>query len=478
LRKIAIGGGPPMTLCHIAGAPRGGTWSDTNEIVFATNNPATGLMLVASSGGEPKPVTKPESTADHVFPAALPGGRAIVYTVMAPGLADSAQLAVVNLATREQRTLLAGGSHPEYVSTGHLVYGYAGTLRAIRFDPDRLEVIGDAAPVEHGVLTVGATGAANFAISRPGHLVFVPGSGAEGSTRTLVWVDRAGRQEPIPAPPRVYNYVRISPDGSRLAFSARDQEQDIWVWDLGRKTSSRVTFGGAAETNPVWMPDGRRLLFASSRNGAPNLYAHSADGTGTTERLTTSPNLQAAVSVSRDGATLLMVEVAPATGADVHALRLDGKSKPQAILQTPHADSNPDLSPDGRWLSYTSTESGQPNVYVKPFPDVNAGRWHISPTGGSRSVWSHDGRELFYLALNGALMVVPVETGNTFRAGNPVKLFDSRYFAGVPGRPYDVAADGRFVMIKEPNVDESANRGSLVFVSNWTEELKTKLPPK
>jgi len=482
LKKVPVSGGPVMTVCRITGTPRGGTWTDSNQIVFATASPISGLLTVPSSGGEPKVLTKPEGTGsvDHFFPAALPGGRAVVYTVVAPSMADSAQLAVVDLATGEQRILLPGGSHAEYLHSGHLVYGFAGTLRAVRFDLARLTVSGEPLAVEPGVLTMSATGAANFALSRDGHLVFVPGGEADGlAARTLVWVNRKGQEEPIAAPARAYIQARVSPEGTRVALAIRDQEQDIWVWDLARKTPTKISFGPAADASPLWMPDGRRVIFQSARDGAPNLYVQAADGTGTTERLTTSANLHAPSSISRDGTTLLMAEVDPQHGPDVHLLRLDGKSKPQPIIQTQYAELLGELSPDGRYLAYQSNESGAPNIYVKPFPDINAGRWHISPAGGVRPVWARHGRELFYAETNGAIMAVPVETTGTFRHGNPVKLFDSRqYFAAVPGRPFDVGLDGRFLMIKEPSLSDAAQRGSLVFVHNWVEELKAKVPAK
>ena len=222
LRKVAITGGPPITLARLDGAPRGATWAPDDTIIFATSNPATGLQRVSAAGGTPEVLTRPDHAqgeADHLWPEILPGGRAVLFTITSQtGGLDTAQVAVRDLRTGTQKVLLRGGSHGHYVPSGHLVYVAAGTLRAIPFDPTRLETHGTAVPVLPRLATT-FTGAGDFAVATDGTLVYVdvPGSLA-ANARTLVWVDRTGKEQPIAAPPRAYAHPRLSPDGTRVAL--------------------------------------------------------------------------------------------------------------------------------------------------------------------------------------------------------------------------------------------------------------------
>ena len=229
--------------------------------------------------------------ADHVQPFILPGGRAVLFTVTVQGQPiDNAQIAVLDLKTGQKKILIRGGSDARYVDTGHLVYAAAGILRAVRFDLGRLEVTSDPVPVVEKVTMSGTTGVADFVLSQTGTLVYVPGGAGGALARTLVWVNRQGREEPIKAPLRAYSIPRISPDGTRVALDIRDRENDIWVWDLKREALTRITFDPGSDQAPVWTPDSRRILFSSPRNGViANLYWQAADNTGTVERLTTSP---------------------------------------------------------------------------------------------------------------------------------------------------------------------------------------------
>jgi eukaryotic-like serine/threonine-protein kinase len=500
LKKISITGGPPQTLCQYHGTARGATWGPDDTIVFATNDPSTGLLSVPAGGGAPKVLTKPDAARgeqDHLFPSLLPGGRAVLFTISVAGGIENGQVAVLDLQTGQQKTLVRGGSDAQYVETGHLVYASAGTLRAVRFDPDRLEVLGDPVPVVERMTTL-QTGAADFRISRQGTLVYVPGGSiAAGAMRSLVWVTREGREEPINAPPRTYASPRLSPDGTRVALDAFDQDNDIWIWDLGRETLTRLTFDPGADSSPNWAPDGRRIVFGSSRAGSigsvTNLFWQAADGTGTPERLTTSPNTQAPQSFSPDGKRLVLGEANPKTANDLLLLQIDGTPRREPpstsgnaignihpLIQTTFQETAGEVSPDGRWLTYYSNESGRNEVYVRPFPNVDGGRWQISVGGGTRPAWSRNGRELFYLApgpgVNELMMAVPVQTTPTFSAGNPSKLFEGPWYIGVEGRTYDVSPDGkRFLLIRDVSAQPSA-LPTITVVLNWFEELKRLVP--
>ncbi len=481
LKKVAITGGSAVTLCRVTGPARGAAWGPDDTIVFATNDPSTGLMRVPGGGGDPAAVTTPSrqnDEADHIWPQFLPGGKAVLFTI-APvsGSLDNARIAVVDLERGTRKVLLEHGTDPHYVSTGHLVYAQAGTIRAVGFDPRGLEVKGRPVQVLAQVLTT-RFGAAEFDISSEGTLVYRPRS-LQQPPRTVVWVDRQGREEATRLPPRTYQIARLSPDGTRAVVEIQG---DLWVWDFARETMTRLTFDPAPDQFPVWTPDGRRIVFGSDRtaNGQANLFVQAADGSGAAERLTTSPNQQFPMSFTPDGKWLVFRESAPSL--DLLALSMDQpKQPPRTLMNSSFAEQNGEVSPDGHWLAYQSNESGRFEIYVRPFPNVEAGRWQISTDGGSQAMWSKKEQELFFLAPQGGLMSVRVDAKTTWSAGNPAKLFDESYFHGAAAgsaRSYDMSADGRrFLMIK-PGGSESLDSAAFIVVQHWFEELKRLAPVK
>jgi Tol biopolymer transport system component len=293
----------------------------------------------------------------------------------------------------------------------------------------------------------------------------------------VVWVDRQGHEEPIPVPAAAYTVPRLSPDGVRLALDVRGQENHVWIWDFARQTSTRFSINRDGESYPVWTADGQRLVFSSDTPTPAGLFWQAADGTGMAERLWTTPEYVFLSAVSRDSSWVVFTG-----GGDLMALSLRGDRQVRPLVQTPYLEINGDLSPDGRWLAYQSDESGQFEIYVRPFPDVNAGRWKVSTGGGARPLWSRNGAELFYLTgarypgPSGALMSVRVKRETTWTADPPTKLFDGDYVSPVVGRTYDASANGqRFVMIKP--TDEAAHP-SVIVVQNWDQELKRLVPTR
>ena len=426
LKKVQVSGGPALTLSPAANPPRGASWGPDDIIIFAEDS--GGLSRVSASGGEPEVLTTPELPERHYWPEFLPSGRGVLFTIVrvADGeTGETSDLAVLDLSTGEQRVLLQGGTHPHYVSSGHLVYSVANTLRAVRFDADRLEVVGDPIPVVEGVRSP-IDGGANVDVSDTGTLVYQRGDVAGAGTRTLVWVDRAGQEEPLAA------------------------------------------------------PDGERVVFASLRDGPYTLYSRAADGTGEVERLATGGAPQLPSSWSPDGTTLVIAEQHPETGWDSAVLSMDDERVSELLIQTEFSDYYPEVSPDGRWLAYASTESGQNEIYVRPFPEVNAGKWQISRDSGLFPVWGPDGRELFYVSVNDAtMMVVPVDTDPTFRPGNPEVLFNASAFLLQPGpRTFDIAPDGqRFLWARQGvTPDETSTPADIIVVENWTQELLERVP--
>ena len=484
LRRVAARGGSPITVTRISGLPRGVSWGPNETLFFATGDTSTGLQRVLETGGEPEVLTTPDRATgevDHLWPEVLPGGQAVLFTVIRSGGIEEPEVAVLDLVTGDQRLLVEGGSHAQYAPTGHLVYVRAGTLYGEAFDLDSLTVVGPRARVlDEDVMTT-SFGAAAVSISADGTLLYVPGG--QRASRTLVLVDREGNEEVLPAPPRAYTYPRFSPDGTKVAVDVRDQENDIWIWDLTRVTSlRRLTFNAAQDWYPVWTPDGQRIIFASGREGPNNLFWLAADGSGAVERLTENPSNQYPYSISSDGTRLVFREDGSGGGNDLIVLELEGNRTATPLVKTPFNELNGELSPDGRWLAYQSNETGEYEIYVRPFGQAE-GQQQVSSEGGTRPVWARDGRELFYLetrdgtsALEGVVMSVPVDeigATNTFTHRAPARLFAGTYYWGGanPGRTYDVSPDGKFLMVKE-----GGGSATFVVVENWFEELKARVP--
>jgi len=474
LKKVAVGGGSPMVLATLPGSPRGACWIDNATVVIATN--ATGLLRVPADGGEPSPLTRldpgrPE--VRHLYPAALPGGRSVLFTVTSAQPQDWV-VAVLDLATGAQTTVVRGARHAEYIGTGHLVYALGEGLYAARFDLQQQRLVGEPVPIDEKPLLQSA-GAVNAALSDRGTLVYVPASIADMSVRSLAWVDRQGRETNINAPPGRYASVRLSPDGTRVALELRDPQPDIWVRDLQRGTQTRLTFTGAMA--PVWVPDGRRIVFTSAE-ALPNLFVRSADGTGLDARVTTSANIQVPISITPDAASIVSVERRPQTGSDLVRVALSGSGPSRSLLETGFTEQNGEVSPDGRFLAYESNESGMFEIHVRPYPDVENGRWQVSKGGGTRPTWTRSGRELVYLDASDHLTIVPVDgSASAFHAGVPSTLPAKAYTPLVAWRHYDVSTDGqRFLVLSEEASDaRSAPTQSFVVVEHWLDGIGDKL---
>jgi Tol biopolymer transport system component len=262
-----------------------------------------------------------------------------------------------------------------------------------------------------------------------------------------------------------------------------DLDNDLWVWDVARLTLTRLAFTPGTDIYPTWTPDGRRLLFSAGGEGARNVYAQAADGTGAAERLTTSRNTQNPTAVTADGTRLLFTEIAPQTGDDVMQVTLTGTPAVTPLVQTPAAERNGMVSPDGRWLAYEANDSGSFEIYVRPYPDVESGRWQVSTGGGTRPLWSRDGKELFYVSPANALMRVGVERAASWAATTPTLLLKdgSVMTPGVNlGRNYDISPDDqRFLVVKPVNASNAPNAPpQLVVVQHFDEMLKRLVPAK
>jgi serine/threonine-protein kinase len=473
LKKVSLSGGQPMVLCD-APTLRGASWGADGTILFSPvgNTP---LLRVSDKGGEPKPLTKLEpekGERTHRWPDILPGGKTALLTIHSLSADyESARIGAVSLETGERRILFEGGTHARYVSSGHIIYARAGSLFAVLFDAKRLEVTGSPVPVLDGVSGFIPAGFANYVVSSRGSLVYAPRD-PRASERELVWLDRKGSTRLLTEVRRNYGAPSFSPDGRRLAVVAfgvtGGLSANIWIYDLARDSWAQLTSGGS-NSSPVWSPDGKRMVFASNRNGPINLFWVPTDRSAEPEQLTNTTGWPIASSWAPDGRTLIVSVQPGASGYDLSELSLDGDRTMRPLLATPSSEDAARLSPDGRWMAYHSNESGRPEVYVTRYPDPS-GKSQISTNGGTDPVWSPDGRELYFRSGN-KLMAVSIETAPEVRSGLPRALFEGPFDA------FDITPDGeRFVLVRPAYPDLPPR--PLVVVLGWLDELDRRLPRK
>ncbi len=483
LKRVPLAGGPATPIAE--GGGRAADWGPDDTIVQGSRE---GLWLVSASGGERTQLTTvTEGEAAHFFPQFLPNGHAVLFEIWT-GYRDTSQVALYDFNTGERRTLLPGMS-PQFAASGHLVFWRDDSLWAVPFDPDRLDANGTPVPVVEGV-SANFDGYAHYGLGADGTLLYVPPE-AGIDQRSLVWVDRQGTEESVGAEPRPFSSMQLSPDGRQVVVEVRGSDAptvltqtggntDIWIYDLGRETTTRFTFHPAEDRWPLWTPDGEQIVFASDRDsGVLNLFSKAADGSGQVERLTTSADQQLPYDFARDGRTLVFGFYS----LDLHSLPMDGEYKAEILLQTEFRETQATVSPDGRWLAYVSNESGQNEVWVRPFPNVNDGRWPISNGLGVSPRWGPDSRELFYLTREGpadpvTMMAVANDTEPTFRPGAPVALFEGPYRLGSLDQfhSFDISPDGqRFLMIKRASGGQS-DQPPIIVVQHWFDELQRLVP--
>jgi serine/threonine-protein kinase len=475
LKKVAVTGGQPVPLCD-APQLRGASWGPDDTIVF-TPAVYSGLWRVPASGGAPQVVTTPDAAKkerNHRWPMILPGGKAALFAVLGrTGTENDRAIEVVDLKTGQRRPLLKEGTYPRF-SGGYLIYARMGSLVAAPFDVGRLAVTGPSVPVlEDVAMDSYVNGVAQFDVSAEGSLVYVAGYPLP-LRRMLAWVDRRGTPVPVTPARRPYQEQALSPDGARLAVTIDEGiNTDIWACDLARETWTRLTFDGGSNA-PVWSPDGKRLAFASNRGGGSNLFWLAADGSGAPEPLTHGRENAFPTSFAPDGSAIVFSEQGGPTNWDIRILPMRPIGEPRPLLGTEANETSGIVSPNGRWLAYMSTESGRPQVYVRPFPGGGE-KWPISTDGGGNPVWARSGRELFYRS-GDKLMAVSVRTEGPFSAGKPQPLFEwptGKAFEWPTGKAsFDVSRDGRFVMVKEV---EERPAAKLVAIPYWAEEMAARL---
>jgi eukaryotic-like serine/threonine-protein kinase len=473
LKTIAVYGGPTQTLCS-APSGNGGTWSRDGVIVFAPNREG-GLARVFAAGGIPAAVTaldrRRRETA-HCWPQFLPDGRHFLYLALS-GNRENRGIYIHSLGTEEPRHVFKTEVRAAYTPPGYLLFVQLGTLMAQRFNPHRLELTGEPVRIAEDVAYNPSNGRTTFSASENGVLAYRTGVAGGLPTSELVWFHREGNRIGPAGGFGLYLRPALSPDGKRVAVERRDPQtgtDDVWLVDLARSTSLRFTFGSFNQTHPVWSPDGSRIVFASDRDGTSNLYLKISSGTGTDELLLQSDTPKYSTDWSPDGRLIAFESQDPTTGSDLWVLPLFGDRKPIPFLQTEFNEGQGQFSPDGRWMAYSSDESGRREVYVQAFP-ASSGKWQISTAGGAFPRWRRDGKELFYLAADQKLMAVAVQADSTLQAGRPQALFDAHVF-GAPIVPYSVSADGQRFLVNTPA--QEVNSSPITVVLNWTSELKKR----
>ncbi|HYL64091.1 MAG TPA: hypothetical protein VE077_15870, partial [Candidatus Methylomirabilis sp.] len=475
LNRIDVAGGPPFSICDTSGVGRGGSWGSDGTILFApTFN--SGLFRVPSSGGTPQPVTKVGSIAheaSHRWPQLLPDGKHFLFFSFGASSENSGTY-LSSLDGGEPRLILRVSSSAVFVPPGYLLFVLDGALMAQQFDAESLRLTGASVPLTSQTLANPILRNGIFSASDNGVLVYETGESA--TANQILWLDRTGKALGTTGPPGEYAGPQISPDGHRLAISLTTlgvPNFDIWVYDILRGRSTRLTFNLAADVAPAWSPDGKTVAFTSSRKGAFSIYEKAADGSGETEPLFVDDASEDNSSWSSDGRYLLFDRVPTNSSASaIWALPLFGDRKPRIVVESGFGVNEPALSPNGKWLAYRSVdESGLPEIYVMPFPS-GGGKWQVSTNGGNYPRWRRDSKELYFLSLDSKIVAASIaEQGTSIAIGNVKPLFSVNIAPGIsPGNPFDVSADGlKFVVVSQAGLQAPP---PLTLVTNWPALLK------
>ena len=461
LKKVSLADGLVVTLARDADYSAGAVWGADDRITFGRANT---IWQVPASAGEPTQLTTLDDAKGeilHAWPTLLPGGQTVLFAAMTGSSRDATHIEALSLADGKRSVIVESGTFPLYAPSGHLIFFRDGALIAAPFDAERLAVTGPSVRVIDNVSVDASAGVPLVALSENGSLLYLP-----RETSRVVWVSRQGVEQPISDAPRRYTHPRLAPHGRGIVVQA---DGDLWMQDTARPTLTRLTSQATAGNgSQILTPDGKRVVFRS-RTGMRWI---DVDGGGQSHAIAGSTSVaDIPNSVSPDGKTLAFIRQTSETSGDVYVLDLDGDGQPRPVVSKTAYEGGAQFSPDGRWIAYASDESGEMQVYLRPYPGPDQ-KVPVSTQGGTQPLWNRNGKELFYRNVN-KMMAVDVTTSPTVVVSEPRQLFEQRYAFLTSTIPnYDISADGqRFVMVK----DESGS-GRLNVVLNWTEELKRRVP--
>jgi serine/threonine-protein kinase len=467
LKKVPVAGGAPVTVLNAPYSGYGSSlWLDDGALLTVTGD---GVLRRLDADGTLSVMAEPDSAQGEtaLFPSdVLPDGRTVLATAATQGGTTNGRGIALDAETGERQVIIEAVINSMAYDAGYLLWAQPdGALIGAAFDTDQLAITGSPVTLAQGV-RVSVGGPAHFSISENGTLIYVP-----EFPFSLALVDRAGRREVISDLQRRFHSPRVSPDGRHVAVDFSYQgSRDVWTLDLQQRTLTRLTFSNDGH-DPVWTPDGRKIAYASAPTGMVGVYLHSADGSGVAESLYVGSTAITAGAFTPDGDQVLTIPLGQDGSWNVGILSMSGDPDHQALLATSFNEGWPALSPDGKWLAYMSDESGQNEVYVRPYPGPGA-KILVSQNGGREPVWSRSGRELYYVAFvqyGSELMAAGVETEPEFQVVSRTALFDvSEYESADPHSNYDVGPDGRFVMIHQGRLSE------MVLVLNWTREIQRR----
>jgi Tol biopolymer transport system component len=472
LKRLEIAGGPAQVICD-APAARGGTWNREGVIVFnPSGHLSGGLYRVSAAGGTPTTITKPDAgraVNTHRWPMFLPDGNHFLYLAAnVSGQTDSDAIFVGSLESSDTTFLTKATGNPVYAAPGYLLFCREKTLFAQKFDAKELKLSGEATPLLKDVSSLPRILRNDYAASNGDVLVVQRGN--DVALSRLVWRDREGKETGSVGKPDVYANITLAPNGKAVAFDKTDQEtqnSDVWTYDFERASSQRLTFDRGIDAEPVWSPDGKEIIFSSTRTGPFRLYLKNVDGSEEEKLLPLDPSDDAdeyLTSWARDARHFLYDRDAGATRPWV-AESPGLKTNP--LFTATETRKNAQFSPDGKWMAYTSNESGRWEIYVTSFPDQR-GKWQISNNGGTQPRWRGDGKELFYLAPDGKMMASVVTTEGRFDARTPLPLFQANAREQVAGSElvmYDVTRDGQRFLVNTQM--ETSHSQSMMVILYW-----------
>jgi eukaryotic-like serine/threonine-protein kinase len=473
--KIPADGGEPLVITGFKdGYGLGATWAWDNSIIFTGN---TGLYRVSVSGGETLQLTKTRSAAEiHGYPCILEDGKSVLFTIAYDGKGlDSCRLAVYSFGDDDYRIITGiNGYNALYSPSGHILYGSSAQLMGVPFDLKRLEVAGPPAPVLDNVKTDLGTGSMSYALSREGTLIFVPRK--EDNLKWISFVNLSGVEGTFSDIKKYFNFARYAPNGKYVAFGLFDNAYNIWIYNTSGGAINPLTFYKEGYIPFAWSPDSRHIAYATRAEDSTNsVYIKRIDGSGNARKIYSSP-LEGFMSVtdwSADGKFLTIFQFNNDNSDCFIYSFQDSTVKP--LLTTPANEGAAQFSPNGKWLLFTSNQSGKTEVYVQPLPYTRNGVWKISQGGGNDPLWSPDGQRIYYRRQN-TMYAVDVTATNNFSKGTPKKIFEGNYFSfSGRGRRFDIHPDGdRFIMIQQPG---GTNKVRKIFViQNFDKELQRLMP--